>query len=99
MVSVIFSPGQAHASHIKFRHARKAQGHAVEESPFSAAFGERELVWQIVQCVGLIVTFDVTVWPIGEEPHANMFFLIYLAVPIVLTCVSFLFRSSRCCIR
>ena len=21
----------------------------------------------------LIVTFDVDVWPVGEEPHANMF--------------------------
>ena len=43
-----------------------------------------------------IVTFYVAVWPIGEEPNANKLFWIYLAVPIVLTCVSFLFRSSRC---
>ena len=46
-----------------------------------------------------IVTFYVAVWPIGEEPNANNLFLTYLAAPIVLACVSFLFRSSRCFIR
>ena len=75
--------------HIRLRHAWKAQGHTVEELPFSAAFGEwGSWLGGLFDVLVLIVAVQRT-----ESEHV---FLIYLAY-----CPRYVFPlpPSRCCIR
>ena len=95
-LSVLFTWASICFAHVRFRHAWKAQGHTVEELPFRAAFGEwGSWFGGLFNVLVFIARFDVAVWPIGEEPNANKLFLTYLAAPIVLAYVSFLFLSFR----
>jgi len=84
-LSALFSWGSICFAHIRFRHAWKAQGHTVEELPFKAALGEwGSWFGGLFNVLVLIVTFYVSVWPIGVKPNAKSFFLSYLAAPIIL---------------
>lgn len=94
-LSVIFTWGSICFAHIRFRQAWKAQGHTVEELPFKAPFG----VWGswfggLFNVLILIAQFYIAVWPIGESPNANSFFLAYLAAPIIIVYVLILFSCA-----
>jgi len=94
-LSSLFSWGSICFAHIRFRHAWRAQGHTVEELPFKAAFGEwGSWFGGLFNVLVLIVTFYVAVWPIGVKPNAKTFFLSYLAAPIILAYVYFLYLHS-----
>lgn len=84
-LSVIFTWGSICFAHIRFRQAWKAQGHTVEELPFKAPLGVYgSWFGGLFNVLILIAQFYVAVWPIGESPNANSFFLAYLAAPIIL---------------
>jgi len=72
-------------AHIRFRKAWKLSGRTVEELPFRSAAG----VWGswfgfLFNVLVIIAQFYVALFPIGESPNANAFFLTYLAAPIIL---------------
>ena len=97
---MIFSPGQAYASRILSLDMRGKHKDIRLKSYLSPPLLENgSWFGGLFIVLVFIVTFYVAVWPIVEEPNANNLFLTYLAAPIVLTCVSFLFRSSSRCIR
>lgn len=94
-LSVIFTWGSICFAHIRFRQAWKAQGHTVEELPFKAPLGVYgSWFGGLFNVLILIAQFYVAVWPIGESPNANSFFLAYLAAPIILVYVSTLFLAT-----
>lgn len=88
-LSVIFTWMSVCFAHVRFRQAWLAQGHTIEELPFKAPLGVWGSIYGgVFNMLVLIANFYVAVWPIGEKPNANAFFLSYLAAPIILAYVS-----------
>ncbi|GAA6058880.1 hypothetical protein JCM10212_002824 [Sporobolomyces blumeae] len=89
-LSTLFSWLAICLSHIRFRKAWRVQGHSVDELPFKAFGG----VWGswlglILVCLTLIAQFYVAIWPVGgmadtAGERAEDFFLVYLALPVLL---------------
>jgi yeast amino acid transporter len=84
-LKILIDRGSICFAHIRFRKAWRAQGHTLDELPFTAAFG----VWGswvglIFNIMCLIAQFYVALFPIGGTPNAEGFFEAYLAAPIVL---------------
>ncbi|WOO77221.1 Amino-acid permease inda1 [Vanrija pseudolonga] len=76
-------------THIRFRRAWKVQGHSVEELPFQALGGiYGSYLGSTLIVLIIIAQFYIAVWPLGPTPHggkaAEVFFLSFLAAPIVL---------------
>ncbi|MCJ1322875.1 hypothetical protein MMC15_008225 [Xylographa vitiligo] len=93
-LSYFFVWGSICLSHIRFRHAWKAQGHTLAELPYQAQFG----IWGsyagfILNWLALIATFYVSLYPVGG-PNLNptYFFQEYLAGPLVI----FLYLFWKC---
>ncbi|MCJ1420610.1 hypothetical protein MMC32_006968 [Xylographa parallela] len=85
-LSYFFVWGSICLSHIRFRHAWKAQGHTLAELPYQAQFG----IWGsyagfTLNWLALIATFYVSLYPVGG-PNLNptYFFQEYLAGPLVI---------------
>ncbi|KAH0605048.1 uncharacterized protein H6S33_005030 [Morchella sextelata] len=84
-LSSIFTWGSVCLAHIRFRRGWAKQGHSLDELAYRSqpgVFGS----WCgfILNCLVLIAQFWVAVWPIGEDPDVEVFFSIYLTVPVVL---------------
>ncbi|MCJ1294283.1 hypothetical protein MMC34_005841 [Xylographa carneopallida] len=85
-LSYFFVWGSICLSHIRFRHAWKAQGHTLAELPYTAQFG----VWGsyagfILNWLALIATFYVSLYPVGgPNLDPTTFFQEYLAGPLVI---------------
>ncbi|GAA5953501.1 hypothetical protein JCM3765_005055 [Sporobolomyces pararoseus] len=89
-LSTLFSWAAICLSHIRFRAAWKHNGHSVDELPFRALGG----VWGswmglFLIALVLIAQFYVALFPIGGPPddpqkRAEDFFLVYLALPVLL---------------
>ncbi|ODV88724.1 hypothetical protein CANCADRAFT_45221 [Tortispora caseinolytica NRRL Y-17796] len=97
-LSCIFTWGSICLSHILFRIAWKKQGHTLEEIPFTSQAGVLgSYVGFIFNILVLVVTFWVSVWPIGASPNAKSFFSSYLGAPLVITlflCYKIWFRTK-----
>ena len=84
-LSTLFTWGSICLCHIRFRAAWKAQGHTLDEIPVKAALGVfGSWCGLILVILVLIANFYIAVWPIGSPPSAEVFFLNYLAAPIVI---------------
>jgi len=92
-LSYFFVWGSICLSHIRFRHAWKAQGHTLSELPYQAQFGIiGSYLGLALNWIALIATFYVSLYPVGSDPSANYFFQQYLAAPIVI----FLYLYWKC---
>ncbi|TGZ79374.1 amino acid permease [Ascodesmis nigricans] len=86
-LSSIFTWGSICLCHIRFRRAWKLQGHTLDELAFTSQPGVIGSYFGFVfNCLVLIAQFWTAVWPIGAKPDAEVFFSIYLAVPVVIAC-------------
>ncbi|KAL9639351.1 MAG: hypothetical protein Q9164_000965 [Protoblastenia rupestris] len=85
-LSYFFVWGSICLSHIRFRHGWKVQGHTLDELPYRAQFGViGSYIGFTLNCLALIATFYVSLFPIGSPPDAEAFFQSYLAAPVVIT--------------
>ncbi|MCJ1392976.1 hypothetical protein MMC18_005848 [Xylographa bjoerkii] len=85
-LSYFFVWGSICLSHIRFRHAWKAQGHTLSELPYQAQFGiYGSYAGFLLNWIALIATFYVSLYPVGG-PNLNptYFFQEYLAGPLVI---------------
>jgi len=93
-LSYFFVWGSICLSHIRFRHAWKAQGHTLAELPYQAQFG----IWGsyiglALNWIALIATFYVSLYPVGgPNLNSTYFFQEYLAGPLVI----FLYLVWKC---
>ncbi|KAG7532269.1 hypothetical protein FFLO_03664 [Filobasidium floriforme] len=102
-LSTIFTWMSICMCHIRFRAAWKAQGHSVEELPFTAAGGVYGSWFGfLLLCLVLVAQFYVAVWPVGYKEMttgeiAEGFFLSWLALPVVLLfyVIGFAWKRSR----
>jgi len=88
-LSTLFTWLSICVTHIRFRKAWKVQGHSVEELPFTAIGGVYgSWCGAILIVLVLIAQFYIAIWPIGGTASAGAavesFFLVYLALPILL---------------
>ncbi|KAI9820370.1 MAG: hypothetical protein M1827_005994 [Pycnora praestabilis] len=84
-LSYFFVWGSICLSHIRFRHAWKLQGHALEELPYQAQFGIiGSYLGFSLNVIALIATFYTSLYPPGSSPSAQGFFEVYLAGPVVI---------------
>jgi len=88
-LSTLFTWLSICVTHIRFRKAWKVQGHSVEELPFTAIGGVYgSWCGAILIVLVLIAQFYIAIWPIGGTKSggeaAEDFFLVYLALPILL---------------
>ncbi|KAG8529115.1 uncharacterized protein KY384_005750 [Bacidia gigantensis] len=84
-LSYFFVWGSICLSHIRFRAGWKAQGHTLDELPYQAQFGIiGSYIGFFLNCIALIATFYVSLFPVGGSPDAQVFFESYLAAPIVI---------------
>ncbi|MCJ1336267.1 hypothetical protein MMC09_001543 [Bachmanniomyces sp. S44760] len=95
-LSYFFVWGSICLSHIRFRAGWKAQGHSLQELPYQASFGVvGSYLGFSLNCIALIATFYVSLYPVGGSPSAETFFETYLAAPIVIALYVFWKIYSR----
>ncbi|KAI5783554.1 amino acid permease-domain-containing protein [Geopyxis carbonaria] len=86
-LSSIFTWGSVCLAHIRFRRGWKLQGHTLDELAFQSQPGViGSWIGFIFNVLVLIAQFWTALWPIGEDPNAEVFFSSYLAVPVVIFC-------------
>ncbi|KAI9745836.1 MAG: hypothetical protein M1818_000517 [Claussenomyces sp. TS43310] len=72
-------------AHIRFRKAWRLQGHTLEELPYQAGMGLiGSWIGLFLNCICLVATFYVAIWPPGSSPSASYFFQQFLAGPLIL---------------
>ncbi|KAL8782389.1 MAG: hypothetical protein Q9213_005430 [Squamulea squamosa] len=72
-------------SHIRFRRGWAAQGHTLDELPYTAQFGViGSYIGFILNVIALAATFYVSLFPIGGDPNAEAFFTTFLSAPIAI---------------
>lgn len=68
-------------SHIRMRHAWRAQGRPVDELPWKTWTFPVAAWWGLGWCCLLVVVeFYLSVWPLGEAPSAKNFFANYVSL-------------------
>ncbi|GAA6010008.1 hypothetical protein JCM11491_005827 [Sporobolomyces phaffii] len=91
-LSTLFSWAAICLSHIRFRQAWVYNGHSLDELPFRALGGTKgSWLGLFLIALVLIAQFYVALFPIGGPPddpakRAESFFLVYLALPVLLVC-------------
>ncbi|CAI8497006.1 unnamed protein product [Hanseniaspora opuntiae] len=84
-LSTLFTWFGISLSHIRFRHALKAQGRGLDELCFVSPTG---LIGSYYSCVVIFIvvclTFWTSLWPYKTAPNAEDFFESYLSAPIFL---------------
>jgi amino acid transporter len=92
-LSSLFTWGSICYAHIRFRHAWYLAGHTLEELPFAASGGViGSWIGLLMNILALSATLYVSLYPIGGglgtddggKPDATVFFLNYLAAPVVI---------------
>ncbi|KAF8453939.1 amino acid permease-domain-containing protein [Terfezia claveryi] len=84
-LSSIFTWGSICLAHIRFRRGWKLQGHSLDELAFKSQPGViGSWLGFILNFLVLVAQFWTALWPIGKNPEAEVFFSLYLAVPVVL---------------
>ncbi|RPB22026.1 amino acid permease [Terfezia boudieri ATCC MYA-4762] len=84
-LSSIFTWGSICLAHIRFRRGWKLQGHSLDELAFKSQPGViGSWLGFSLNLLVLVAQFWTALWPIGEDPKAEVFFSSYLAVPVVL---------------
>ncbi|KAL3419496.1 amino acid permease [Phlyctema vagabunda] len=72
-------------AHIRFRSGWAAQGHSKAELPYQAGFGVYGSYYGfIMNCLCMIATFYVSLFPVGGSPDPEVFFQSYLAAPLTI---------------
>ncbi|EXJ81453.1 hypothetical protein A1O3_07745 [Capronia epimyces CBS 606.96] len=72
-------------SHIRFRAGWKYHGYSTSQLPYRAVFGVYgSYLGLFLNCIALIATFYVSLFPLREKPDAKAFFRSYLAAPFIL---------------
>ncbi|MCJ1458824.1 hypothetical protein MMC28_009198 [Mycoblastus sanguinarius] len=95
-LSYFFVWGSICLSHIRFRRGWAAQGHTLDELPFQAQFGViGSYIGFFLNCIALLATFYVSLFPVHSTPNAEVFFETYLAAPIVIALYVFWKIFSR----
>lgn len=68
-------------SHIRMRHAWKAQGRDVNELPWKTWTWPWAAWWGLIWCIILVICeFYLSVWPLGSPTTAKNFFATYVSV-------------------
>ncbi|KAI4187642.1 MAG: hypothetical protein L6R41_002667 [Letrouitia leprolyta] len=84
-LSYFFVWGSICLSHVRFRAGWKAQGRTLDQLPYRASFGVvGSFIGFCLACIALIATFYVSLFPIGADPDAEVFFENYLAAVVVI---------------
>jgi amino acid transporter len=92
-LSSVFTWASICLAHIRFRRGWKQQGHSIDELAFRSQPGViGSWVGFVINCLVLIAQFWTGAWPIVEEKdkplsdgaHAQSFFQVYLAAPVVI---------------
>ncbi|KIV94591.1 hypothetical protein PV10_02343 [Exophiala mesophila] len=84
-LSFFFAWASINLSHIRFRAGWKYHGYSEHQLPYRALFGVYgSYLGLFLNCLALIATFYTSVFPLGGSPSAKVFFMNYLAAPIVL---------------
>jgi len=84
-LSFFFAWGSINLAHIRFRAGWKHHGYSVEQLPFCAMFGVYgSYLGLSLNCIALVATFYTSLFPLGGQPNAKVFFENYLAAPIFL---------------
>lgn len=91
-LSSIFTWGSICLAHIRFRRAWRLQGHSTSELAFRSQPGlPGSWVGFVFNCLVLVAQFWTGLWPVGyaemtPSQQAENFFMVYLAVPVVVVC-------------
>ncbi|KZF26821.1 AAT family amino acid transporter [Xylona heveae TC161] len=89
-LSYFFTWGSVCLSFIRYRAGWKAQGRSLSEIPWRSQLGlPGAWIGFLLNCLCLIATFYVSLFPVGSSPNAEGFFEDYLAAPIVIACYIF----------
>ncbi|KAL2439144.1 putative amino-acid permease P7G5.06 [Exophiala dermatitidis] len=84
-LSFFFAWTSINLSHIRFRAGWKHHGFSTSQLPYRAAFGVYgSYLGFFLNCIAIVATFYVSLFPLGGKPDAKIFFQNYLAAPIVL---------------
>ncbi|KAF1979037.1 high-affinity amino acid transporter [Bimuria novae-zelandiae CBS 107.79] len=84
-IANFFIYGSICLAHIRFRKAWKLQGHTLDELPYKASFGVAgSYVCVILNIICLMASFYSSLFPLGSEPDAEVFFQGYIALPLIL---------------
>lgn len=84
-LSSIFTWGSICLAHIRFRRGWALQGHTLDELAFTSQVGVYGSWYGfIVNLLVLVAQFWTAMWPVGADPDVEVFFQLYLAVPVVL---------------
>ena len=84
-LSSVFTWMSINICHIRFRRALTAQGRDTSEITYTSQVGVIGAYYgAILNFLVLVAQFWIAVWPLGEKPNAEAFFMSYLGFVVII---------------
>lgn len=84
-MSSLFTWGSICACHLRFRATLRHQGRDTSELSFKSQAGiYGSMYGLLLNCLVIVAQFWIALFPIGELPTAEAFFMSYLSVPVIM---------------